>query len=243
MNCINILWVNIRCSNTRLHAILNSNKNADLIMVQEPWFDTISIAQLDSNPGGVNVQGTIANPLWEGFLPRLCPRDRSKVATYQHISSTSFTVTNKLDLASNYHALTLKVHTGLESFRIYNLYHDAHSNDSDDNNDQLSRKTRRHSLDFITSIDIDLMIPTVIGGDFNTHARAWSPPEICQLTWAVDLEEWAISQALDLINPPAFRLTGVTDTNGTPQLTSYGSMKLQLWKTLFMTWTSALPHL
>ena len=43
----------------------------------------------------------------------------------------------------------------------------------------------------------------VIGGDFNTHARAWSPLDICQSTWAVDIKEWAIVQGLDLLNNPS----------------------------------------
>ena len=202
MICTNLLWVNVCCSNARLHAILNSNKNADLIMVQEPWFDTVSIARSDSNPEGVDIQGTVANPLWEAFLPHLQPRDRSEVAAYWRISSTHFTVANRLDLASNYHMLTLDVHSGADSFWVYNIYHDAHSNDAEDNDDQLSWDTRRRSLSFITDIEIDPMIPTVLGGNFNTHARTWSPLEVRQSPWAIDLEEWVISQALDLLNPP-----------------------------------------
>lgn len=73
MNSIKLLWVNARRSNVRLHAILNSNKEADLIMAQEPWFDTVSTTRSDSNPEGVEVLGTVANPLWETFLPSFQP--------------------------------------------------------------------------------------------------------------------------------------------------------------------------
>jgi hypothetical protein len=41
MDSVALLWVNACRSNARLHAILNSNKHADLILVQEPWFDRI----------------------------------------------------------------------------------------------------------------------------------------------------------------------------------------------------------
>jgi hypothetical protein len=49
------------------------------------------------------------------------------------------------------------------------------------------------------------LITTVIGGDVNTHARAWSPPDICQSTCATDIEEWAFAQGLDLLKPPGAR--------------------------------------
>ena len=124
------------------------------------------------------------------------------MAAFRRISSTSFTITNRPDLHSNYHTLTLDVHTGIESFRIYNVYHDAHTNHEEDNESPLDRETRRRSLEHITGIDLDPMTPTVFRGDFNTHARAWSPPEIRQSPWAIDIEEWAISQVLDLLNLP-----------------------------------------
>jgi hypothetical protein len=99
MDSVKLLWVNTRRSNPRLHAILNSNKQL----------------------------GTVANPLWDVLYPKHNPGERCKVVAYRRISSTSFTVTNRLDLASNYHTLTIDVHTDTETFRIYNIYHDAHT--------------------------------------------------------------------------------------------------------------------
>jgi hypothetical protein len=62
---------------------------------------------------------------------------------------------------------------------VYNIYHDAHSNDVEDNDDRRSRGACARSLNHITSLEIDPLVPAVIGGDFHTHARAWSPPDIC----------------------------------------------------------------
>jgi len=202
MYSVKILWVNARRSNPRLHAILNSNKHADIILVQEPWFNRIGTVRTEFDPEGTDTFGTVANPLWDVLYPKYNPGERCKVVAYRRISSTSFTVINRLDLASNYHTLTIDIHTDTETFRIYNIYHDAHTADTGNETDRASRETRLRSLNYITSLEIDPLVPTVIGGDFNTHARAWSPPDVRQSTWAIDIEEWAIAQGLDLLNTP-----------------------------------------
>jgi hypothetical protein len=202
MNSIKLLWLNAQRSNFRLHAILNSNKKADIILVQEPWFGTINTTRSDTDPSGTQVLGTVANPLWEILYPRSLPGQRCKVVAYRRIASTHFTVTNRIDLSSNYHLMTLDVHTDHETFRIYNIYHDACTSDKNEDPSQTSWATRVQSLHDILSIDIDPLIPTIIGGDFNTHSRSWSPQGVRQSPWALDIEEWAVSQTLDLINHP-----------------------------------------
>jgi Endonuclease-reverse transcriptase len=97
--------------------------------------------------------------------------------------------------------LTLDIHTNYEMLRVYNIYHNACTEDKKDNLSQLSCTTHQKSLKDILAIDTDLHIPTIIGGDFKTHSRAWSPTGICQLAWALDIEEWATSQTLELANP------------------------------------------
>ena len=136
-----MLWVNACCSNTRLHAILNSNKHADLILVQEPWFDKIGTMCSDFEPDSTDTLGTVANPLWDILYPKYNPGERCKVIAYRRISSTSFTVTNRLDLASNYHTLTIDIHTDAKTFHIYNIYHDAHTTDAGNETDRTSWET------------------------------------------------------------------------------------------------------
>lgn len=157
---------------------------------------------MDFDPDGTDTFRTVANPLWDVLYPKYNPGERCKVVAYRCISSTAFTISNRLDLASNYHTLTLDIHTDTETFRVYNIYHNAHTADSGNRTDRASRETHIRSLNYITGLEIDPLIPTVIGGDFNTHARAWSPPDVHQSTWVIDIEEWAIAQGLDLLNNP-----------------------------------------
>ena len=69
MKDIKLLWINAQQSNIRLHAILNSNKKADIILVQEPWFGTVNTARSDTDPAGTPILGTVVNPLWEIIYP------------------------------------------------------------------------------------------------------------------------------------------------------------------------------
>jgi len=63
MDLVKILWVNAHHSNARLYAILNSNKEADLILVQELWFNKIGTVRSDFEPDGTDTFGMVANPL------------------------------------------------------------------------------------------------------------------------------------------------------------------------------------
>ena len=137
------------------------------------------------------------------LYPKTQLGQQCKVVAYRHIAATSFVVTNQIDLASNYHIMTLDIHTNSESFRVYNIYHDVCMSDRDDKEMVRSSHTIcQQSLNSITAIDLNLCVPMIIGGDFNTHSQAWSPQGIHQSPWALNLEEWAIAQALDLMNPP-----------------------------------------
>jgi exonuclease III len=202
MSAIHLLWLNVQQSNHRLHAILNSNKEADIILVQEPWFDPINTRQSNTDPAGTPVLGTVVNLLWETLLPRTPPDQQCKVAAFRRIASNHFSITNCIDLTSNYHMLTLDIHTDHETLRVYNIYHDTCTEDKKDNLSQSSHTTCLKSLKDILAIDTDPRVPTIIGGDVNTHSRAWSPSGIRQSAWALDIEKWATSQMLELANPP-----------------------------------------
>jgi Endonuclease-reverse transcriptase len=187
MASVSLLFVNMRRRNAAMHSLLNSNKLADIILVQEPWHGKIGTSRSDVDPEGVDILGGAANPLWDCLYPKTNPGERCKVMAYRRISSTHFNITNRLDLHSNHHLLTLDVHLGTSSFRIINVYHDS---------------DHRPSLGNITNMDIEPLTPTIIGGDFNTHSHTWSPPGIRASPWVVDLEEWAFSQNLFLTNHP-----------------------------------------
>lgn len=112
---VKILWVNVRRSNPRLRAILNSNKHADLILVQEPWYDKIGTVRSDFEPEGTDTLGTITDPLWDTLYPKFNPGERCKVVAYRRISSTTFTITKQTGPRVHYHTMTIDVHTDNES--------------------------------------------------------------------------------------------------------------------------------
>ena len=135
--------------------------------------------------------------------PKTQPGQQCKVVAYRRIAATSFLVTNHIDLASNYHMMMLDIHTDVKNFRVYNIYNDTCTSDRDNEEAvRSSRVTHQQFLNDITMIDLDPHIPTIMGGDFNPHPWAWSPRGVRQSPWALNLEEWAIAQALDLMNPP-----------------------------------------
>jgi hypothetical protein len=163
MACVNILFVNMCHRNVASHSLLNTNTKADIIMVQEPWYDRISTMCLDSDPEGVNILGGAANPKWDCIYPKTNHGERCKVMAYCHISLTHFNITNHLDTSPCHHILTLDIHLGSSSFRAINVYHD---------------KDHHRSLENILNIKTNPHIPTVVGGDFNTHSHLWLPPGI-----------------------------------------------------------------
>jgi hypothetical protein len=183
---INILFVNMCHHNAASHSLLNTNTTADVIMVQEPWYNRIGMTHSDSDPEGVDILGGVSNPKWDCIYPKTNCGERCKVMAYHRISSTHFNVTNHLDLASCHHILTLDIHLGSSEFWAINVYHDM---------------DHHTSLNNILSINMDPHTLTLIGGNFNTHSRMWSPPGIWHSSWADNLEDWAIGQNLALASP------------------------------------------
>ena len=187
MAVVNLLFVNMRRRNAASHTLLITNQTADIILVQEPWFNKIGTTRSDVDPNGVDILGGVANPKWDCIYPKTERGTKCKVMAYRRISATHFNITNRVDLTSNHHILTLDIHLGTSSFRVVNVYHDTE---------------HRNSLANILSIDTDPRLPTIIGGDFNTHSLSWSPPGIRASPWAADVKEWALTQNLVLTNPP-----------------------------------------
>jgi hypothetical protein len=107
MASISLLFVNMCHHNVASHSLLNSNKLANIILVQEPWHGKIGTTCSDVNPEGVDILGGMANPLWNCLYPKTNPGERCKVMAYHCISLTHFNITNQLDLSLNHHLLTL----------------------------------------------------------------------------------------------------------------------------------------
>jgi hypothetical protein len=188
-----IASANMRKRNAITHALLNSDSKTHLMLIQEPWFDTIGTARKDSAQHGIDVLGGVASPAWEIHYPGHTGGQRPKVMAYsckptqEGDNTTHFTVVPRLDVCAHPTIQVLDLIFEKEQWRVINFYHDIRDNTC---------------LQKLLEIDIDAVIPTLVIGDFNTHSRAWSPPDTPRSHWAGRLEEWAAGNLLTLANNP-----------------------------------------
>jgi hypothetical protein len=82
MSQVNLLFVNMCHHSTAIHTLLNTNTDADIILVQEPWYRKISTLHSDTNLEGVEVLGGAANPMWDCLYPRITQGVCCKVMAY-----------------------------------------------------------------------------------------------------------------------------------------------------------------
>ena len=184
-----IMSVNMRRSNALTHALLASEPPADIILIQEPWYDRVSIRRSDTDPAGTNTLGGVSSPLWNFIYPGIADlgSTRAKVMAFTRKSNPAFSVANRLDLVSHPSLLTLEVIAGDNHFFITNVYHD------------IKDPTCRNSL---FNLELNPLTPALYISDFNTHSPTWSPPGFPRSSWAHDLEAWATLNLLDLLNAP-----------------------------------------
>ena len=57
---IRIKSVNVHCSNACIQVILQ-NEDSDILLIQEPWFQTVVTLRSDMNPEGDSQMGALAN--------------------------------------------------------------------------------------------------------------------------------------------------------------------------------------
>jgi len=181
---INMWW-----SNVLTHALLASEPSADIILIQEPWYDQIGVRRSDSDPAGTNMLEGVSSPLWNFIYLGIKDLEttQAKVMAYSCKSNPLFTIANWLNLVSHPSLLTLEVIAGNNWFFVTNVYHDV--------KDPSCRQT-------LFNLKLDPITPALYIGDFNTHSPAWSPPGLPCSSWAHDLEDWAALNLLDLLNSP-----------------------------------------
>jgi len=156
-----IASANMRKRNAVTHALLNSENKAHLILIQEPWFNTIGTTRKDNAHHGVDVLGGVASPAWEIHYPGLTEGQRPKVMAYsrkqtrQDKDNTHFTVVPRIDICTHPTIQVLDLIFDKEQWRVINFYHDVRDNTC---------------LQRLLEIDIDAIIPTLVIGDFNTHS-------------------------------------------------------------------------
>lgn len=128
---MNIALVNMRKRNAVTHAMLNSDKNTHLLLIQEPWFEKIGTARQDNARQGVDVLGGVASPAWELLYPGFTEKQWPKVMAYAHKPSVSspnalvFSTVPCLDICAHLTLQVLDVIFDNEQWRVINFYHDV----------------------------------------------------------------------------------------------------------------------
>ena len=79
---IMIALVNMHKRNAVTHALLNSDNDTNIFLLQEPWFDTISTAHKDTACQGVDMLGSVTSHNWEIIYPNIPTGAWLKVMAY-----------------------------------------------------------------------------------------------------------------------------------------------------------------
>lgn len=165
---IRIASVNMRKRNAATHALLNSDKGINLLLIQEPWYNKIGTARDDNARDGTDIRGSATSPEWELIYPGLTERQHPKVMAYARKNSTRnshtphFTVVPRIDICTHPTLQVMDIVLDKELWRVINFYHDVRDNTS---------------LQALLDLDINATTPTLLIGDFNTHSQSWSPPD------------------------------------------------------------------
>ena len=192
---IRIKLVNVHRKNGRIHGILqNDDQSFDIILIQEPWFDSIATLRSDTDPNGNTQMGFPANNKWITLSPPHPNDIRPKVCAYinrctmnptyivNHIPPSPFLSPNSMviDLLS-------PTNRNNVDLRIVNVYHDTPQSG--------------HNLTHIFSHELDFNTPTLFIGDFNTHSPRWSLPHSTTSPWSHTFHEWMDENSLETLNP------------------------------------------
>jgi hypothetical protein len=184
-----ILSANVNKQRSAMESILELTP-ANILLIQEPPWGSLVPLVSDSDPEGSVRKGTSRHQAWECLLPppsSLTTDNRPHVAFfYRRRLATSCTFSTIPSLTS-YHSIGVDVRSSSFHLRLLDFYHHVPSH--------------THSLHPLLSLPFDPSIPTLIGGDFNTHSLAWSLPRQSLSPWAPVLEDWIEDHSLLLTVP------------------------------------------
>jgi hypothetical protein len=179
-----------------MHALLNDNKEEDVLFVQEPWFNPVGTARCDTMHQGKDVLGGAAKPRWRLAYPSITNGQRAKVMTYARIHDCTHIFCKnhcqmivRNDLVSHPCLLISDFRVSTYYWRVLNFYNNV---------------ADPSSLNTLLGLDRDTTIPTLILGDFNLHSTSWSPTGWATSQGAHGLEEWMATQTFELLNKPRF---------------------------------------
>jgi hypothetical protein len=119
-----ILLVNVGCSLAMLTAILASS-NADILLVQEPYWEPLVPRRSDTDPDGVPVTSTMAHPAWDVFHPAPHPTEYPQVASFVRCTIVHSLMVVPNTVIDEYFALALSLTlpAPFPPLTVVNFYH------------------------------------------------------------------------------------------------------------------------
>jgi hypothetical protein len=186
---LRVFQLNAVKANHRIHALLNTLTQIDIILFQEPWYQRIGTSRSDNDPDGTDVLGGVSNPAWDLFKPSAA--GHPGVSVYVRRGVAGLSATTRPDILNHANALVVDFKYGDDVFRIFNIY-----NPTGDGGDV---------IDALTAIDLDPAIPTAVSGDFNLHHQEWSLHHTRNDRSAGSLLEWTLLNSLVLRNEEGMR--------------------------------------
>jgi hypothetical protein len=187
---ITVKSVNVHRDNTRIHTMLHEDTEVHILLIQEPWFNTIATLRSDTDPLGTEQRGAPINNMWDLHLPTHNPSDTCKAITYtckSCLPSANLSNVTTHPLANpNTVILDIKDDHNITMW-VINFYHAV-------------PRMEHHALHFL-SYELCALTPTIMIGDFNTHSLCWSMPRSTPSCWATRLENWVDDNGLLLLNP------------------------------------------
>jgi endonuclease/exonuclease/phosphatase family metal-dependent hydrolase len=187
---LKVISVNVHRSNNRTHTLLQSS-NADLILIQELWFHTVATLHSNTDPLGTAQTGAPLNNMWETLTPKLPPDATCKAIGYAHkaLAQSGVIQNNTGHPLSTPNSLVIEIdlQDGTK-ITVINTYHAVPT-------------WGGHDLHYLLQYEINELTPTVLIGDFNTHAHRWSLPGQAPSSWGVELKKWLNQNGLQVMNP------------------------------------------
>jgi len=187
---LNVLQLNVARSNVRMHAILNTLTDFDVLLLQEPWYGRIGVARSSTDAQGQDIKGTVANPAWELFIPEPTTDGPPRVVTFIRKGIHALETRPRPDIVGTKDILAINIIYGGFTCVIINVYNAGSGRDAD-------------SVNRICNTNLDPLVPTAIAGDFNLHHSEWALEQHTgrpTSTAATEFVEWMVSNSFAVAN-------------------------------------------
>ncbi|KZV67104.1 DNase I-like protein, partial [Peniophora sp. CONT] len=176
-----ILSFNANHTPTNTKYILETNKDCDIIFVQEPYYGTIKHVPSPHDPHGKELFGTQSAPDW--FLLEVEDVRNSRVATYVNKRWKGAHPMRRIDIINHPHVLCVSLRFGDTDKLFLNVYGHPDS------------RSGIHAL-----AELPARTFTCVAGDFNLHHSRWESTKPTQ-ELASTLCERMLGLGVDLLNP------------------------------------------